>query len=248
MAWWGKGVGAAFGWLAGGPWGAALGFLLGNSADSGLGPGRRRLDQRIWTAGWLTPLFSLLGCVARADGRVSEAEVAFVRELIERMRLDGRQRARAARAFNAGREDRFRAEPALVRLRAAALGRADLAEGFLSLMVAVSRIDGEPGSSADTLLRKAAMLLGPGTDRLEEMLGGASPRTDGDVDAAYEVLGVATGASDREVKQAYRRLMHRHHPDRLGADATRENGEVAVRRTVEIRRAYERVVEDRSRN
>lgn len=247
MAWWGKGVGAAFGWLAGGPWGAALGFLLGNSADAGAGPARRRFGQRAWTAGWLAPLFSLLGCLARADGRVSEAEIAFVRELVERMRLDGRQRARAARAFNAGREDDFRAEPALVRLRAAALGRQDLAEGFLSLMVAVSRVDGEPGSRADALLRMAAMLLGPGTDRLEEMLGGRGVRPTGDVTAAYEILGLAEKASDREVKQAYRRLMHRHHPDRLGAGATAESVEVAVRRTVEVRRAYERVIEDRKR-
>lgn len=247
MAWWGKGVGAAFGWLAGGPWGAALGLLLGNSADAGTAPRRFRPGRSLWSAGWLTPLFGLLGCLARADGRVSEAEVAFARELMERMRLDSRQRGRASRAFNAGRDSGFRPEPALVRLRAVALGRPDLAEGFLSLLVALSGVDGEATARGRALLRKAAMLLGPGTDRLDEMLGRRAPRAAGDLDVAYAVLGVVEESSDREVKQAYRRLMHRHHPDRLDAGASSEAVEVAVRRTVEIRRAYERVVEDRKR-
>lgn len=242
--WWGRGVGAAFGWLAGGPWGAALGFLLGNSADMGSGPSPRRAGRRVFTAGWLAPLFGVMGRMARADGRVSEAEVAFVRELMERMRLDGRQRTRAARAFNAGRRADFRVEPALVRLRAVALGRPELAEGLLSLLVALSGVDGDPDPETDRLLRQAAMLLGTGTERLEEMLAGA-PRPEGDVRAAYETLGVAVGASDREVKLAYRRLMHRHHPDRLDAGASAATVETAVRRTVEIRRAYERVVEER---
>lgn len=245
MTWWGKGVGAAFGWLAGGPWGAALGFLLGNSADLGSVPGRRRAPERLFMTGWLSPLFGMLGCLARADGRVSETEVDFVRELMARMRLDANQRSRATRAFNAGRRRHFRAEPALVRLRAAALGQPDLAEGFLSLLVAISGVDGDTGPAAQKLLRKAAMLLGPGTGRLDEMLGRRAARPAGDLGRAYEILGVAAGASDREVKLAYRRLMHRHHPDRLEVNAPRERVEVAVRRTVEIRRAYERVVDER---
>ena len=58
---------------------------------------------------------------------------------------------------------------------------------------------------------------------------------------AYALLDVPAHASDEEVKQAYRRLMHQHHPDRLVREA---NDTVeAVRRATDqsslIRQAYD---------
>jgi DnaJ like chaperone protein len=54
----------------------------------------------------------------------------------------------------------------------------------------------------------------------------------------WEVLGVERGASREEITRAYRERLKEYHPDRVAQLGT-ELREVAHRKTVEIRRAYE---------
>ena len=54
----------------------------------------------------------------------------------------------------------------------------------------------------------------------------------------YDVLEVHPSADLREIKKAYRKLARRHHPDAQGDAGTAE-------RFIEIRRAYEAIVERR---
>jgi len=49
----------------------------------------------------------------------------------------------------------------------------------------------------------------------------------------YEVLGVSKGASDTEIKKAFRTLAKKHHPDTKGGDAG------AQKRFQEISAAYD---------
>ena len=51
----------------------------------------------------------------------------------------------------------------------------------------------------------------------------------------YQVLGVSPGASDEEIKKAYRRLAKKYHPDRNPGDAE------AARKMQEINAAYEQI-------
>lgn len=59
-------------------------------------------------------------------------------------------------------------------------------------------------------------------------------------DDPFAVLGVASSASDAEIDRAYRQLMGRFHPDRVGgaADDIRAVAEVRAR---EINAAYDRI-------
>lgn len=242
MRWWGKGLGATFGWAAGGPWGAAIGLLLGNSADAVAPDPRRWRDLKVAAslAGWYPALFAVLGHVARADGRVSRGDVRFARSLMARLRLSGRQRNVAVRAYNDGRDPAFRPEPSLLRLRSVAGDDKGLAEGFLAVLISAAAVDATPGARALFLLRRCAILLGVPAQRLEALLGASgADRKSGDRAAAYRTLGLSAAATDREVKLAYRRLMHRHHPDRLGTAASASLHAAAARRTAEIRRAWE---------
>jgi len=63
---------------------------------------------------------------------------------------------------------------------------------------------------------------------------------------AYQVLGVDRAASDADIKRAYRRLISRHHPDKLVSKGLPEEMmKVAAQKTHEIRQAYERIREAR---
>ena len=55
------------------------------------------------------------------------------------------------------------------------------------------------------------------------------------MDDPYKVLGVDPGASDEEIKKAYRRLAKKYHPDLNPGD------EVAARKMKEVNAAYERI-------
>ena len=70
---------------------------------------------------------------------------------------------------------------------------------------------------------------------------GFTPRSvAGQLDDAYAALGVAASASDKEVKQAYRKLMSQHHPDKLAAQGVPEDMmKVATEKAQEIQAAYD---------
>lgn len=55
------------------------------------------------------------------------------------------------------------------------------------------------------------------------------------IDDPYQVLGVSPGASDEEIKQAYRRLAKKYHPDRNPGDAE------AARQMQRVNAAYEQI-------
>jgi DnaJ like chaperone protein len=131
-------------------------------------------------------------------------------------------------------------------------------------MRAALMADGLAGATRDTLLRIASK-LGIGAmefAHLEAILrfqahAGAYGRTGGArpgqrpagksaLDEAYEILGVNPGASDAEVKRAWRRQMSENHPDKLVARGLPESMlEVAKQKTQAIQAAWERIREAR---
>ena len=77
MSWWGKAVGGAFGFMLGGPLGGMLGMALGHQFDHGfegvIGEGfTTQADMERIQAAFFTTTFSVIGHLAKADGRVSE--------------------------------------------------------------------------------------------------------------------------------------------------------------------------------
>jgi len=259
MSWWGKLVGGAFGFMLGGPLGAMFGAAIGHQFDRGLeGAGPARLGapggQERVQAAFFTSLFSVMGALAKADGRVSEDEIAMARSVMQQMALDEAQKRVAIDLFNAGKQPDFDLDAVVAQFRQESRRRTTLQRMFLEILLHAAWADGTLHPNEECLLRRVADGLGfPGAvyERLAAMVraqreffagGGAeevAPRADR-LREAYALLGVEETASDTEIKKAYRRLMNQHHPDKLVARGLPEEMiRMATEKTQEIKAAYE---------
>lgn len=262
MGWWGKVLGGAFGALVGGPLGAVLGAALGHSFDQGraqnfdAAPVLGRGEQERVQAAFFTATFALMGHLAKADGRVSEAEIRHAREVMERLGLPEAARQLAIDLFNQGKQPGFDHDAALAQLKRECGHRRNLLRLFLEIQIAGALADRELHGAELGILQRLADTLGLSAE-LEHLLtlhrvgaefGGPGageippPSPARKLADAYALLGLPESASDEEVKRAYKRLMAQHHPDKLVAQGLPEEMmKAATEKTVEIKAAYDTV-------
>lgn len=269
MSWWGKLVGGAFGFMLGGPLGAVLGAALGHNFDRGLSAlpddmGFEAGDrERVQTA-FFTTTFSVMGCIAKADGRVNREEIRMAEVVMAQMSLDAAMRKTAISLFHQGKSEDFDLDAILEQFRRECHGRSTLIGMFIEIQLQAAYADGRLDPAEDRMLQHICSRVGVSEldyRRLERMVraergfgggaGGAGPHgatSTGrpSLRAAYQVLGVDPKASDAEVKRAYRRLLSQHHPDKLVSKGLPEEMmKLAAQKTHEIRQAYESIREAR---
>ncbi|MBF7728487.1 DnaJ domain-containing protein [Pseudomonas sp. N040] len=238
MIWPATWLGALAGFALASVPGALLGGLLGRLLDS-----RLRLPD--WPAllnllRWRSPLgvdelrFVLLGRLARSTGRVQPAQIRQARDEMRRLGLDPRAQRLAEAAFNRGRDGADDLRGRLGRLRNQR-GEAQ------SLLLSCWRLAGATGGASAAqreLIMRWGDWLGWSVAELEALtigLGSLRGRRAQAADTAYQaalnLLGVSADSDPATIKQAYRRLLSRHHPDKqAGADPE------LVRRATEMTR------------
>ncbi|MCG8426500.1 MAG: co-chaperone DjlA [Chromatiales bacterium] len=268
MSWWGKVVGGTFGFMLGGPLGALLGAVVGHNVDKGfagikadeeLSPGDR---ERVQTA-FFTATFSVMGAIAKADGRVSPDEIALAKSVMQQMDLDADMRQTAINLFNQGKQADFPLDDVLEQFRRECHRRNTLIQMFIEIQLQAAYADGTVDPAEEQMLLRICSKLGIPEfvfRRLEKMIQaeqhfrGAGqqrgqqppPSRAPSLADAYDILNVPQSATDAEVKKSYRRLLSQHHPDKLVAKGLPEEMmQVAAQKTHEIRQAYEQIKETR---
>ena len=120
MAWWGKIVGGGFGFLMGGPLGAVIGASFGHQFDKGLNQdfdGSGYQGQERTQLAFFSAAFSVMGHVAKADGRVTQDEIDTARTMMKQMSLDEQQRKIAIELFNQGKQNDFDLDGVLLQFK-----------------------------------------------------------------------------------------------------------------------------------
>ena len=264
MRWMGKVVGAALGFAAyRSPLGALLGALFGHAYDeyqtqaASAAPLDDGGDPIAIGNLLFETAFAVMGYLAKADGRVTEAEIGAARGIMREMRLDEAHVKRAIAAFGVGKLPDYPIEAELARLRAVCGPRHDLLRVFLEIEVRAALAGNDLKGPVRGLLLGVAQRLGfSGLEvaqleaalRLQQGRGWSTPppAPGARLSTAYQVLGIAESASDEDVKMAYRRQMNENHPDKLVARGLPESmQELAKEKTQRIRAAYEIICEYR---
>lgn len=257
MGWWGKLLGGAFGFMLGGPLGALLGAAMGHNFDRGLdGVGRGPLpggnQERIQTA-FFTALFSTMGHLAKADGRVTDDEIDMARQIMAHMHLSPEQERTAKHLFNEGKQPDFQLDAVIEQFRRECHRRHTLLQMFIEMLIATALADGVVHTHERTVLYRIADHLGFSRAQLDQLIsmvtaqqhyagGGQAARAQTSLEDAYAVMGVSKRATDEEIKKAYRRLMNQHHPDKLVSKGMPEEMvKLATEKTQEIRAAYDQI-------
>ena len=252
-------LGGTFGYLVGGPIGAVLGAALGRSFGRAVGSVNAdqpdlSVRERAQLA-FFTATFGVMGQVAKADGHVSPDEIRLANQVMDELGLDPEQRRAARAIFNEGKSHRFPLDDVLDQLRSECGRATNLLRMFLEIQVQAAWADGGVHPEERRLLRHVAARLGFSAaicDEIERMVGagtrGPSRASAGpSLEDAYATLGVSADAPDAEVKRAYRRLMSRHHPDKLASKGLPEEMmRAATERTQQIKAAWDRVQAARS--
>jgi len=253
----GKIIGAALGYAIGGIVPALIGLAVGHLFDRGYArvqaeasPQRRQEVEK----SFFETLFTLLGYLAKADGRVSEHEVRQTETYMSQMGLTAEHRREAINLFKQGSGADFDPEAQIARFRKTCGRRPNLVRMLLVYLVNIALADGKLDDAEAQALRRVAAALGISAAMFEQLLqmiraqnsfggegsGQAGPSRADALQRAYEALGIEPEATDAQVKRAYRKLMSQHHPDKLiGQGMPDDMVKEANVRSHEIRTAYD---------
>ena len=266
--WWGKVLGAFLGFLMAGPAGALFGILIGNLFDKGLATHfarphwsyhaeKRKAVQKTF----FEATFSVMGHLAKVDGRVSKQAIQMAQTLMDEMALSHAQETAAKNYFNEGKSDGFNLKHTITTLKKISYDNPELLKLFIDIQYRAAKIDGL-STKKQQILNTILHLLGfaplreqyrfyedfanysrhQGTNyqSSDRQRHHQAPRSS--LDHAYGILGVSSATSKQDVKRAYQRLMSRNHPDKLIAKGLPEEMiKIANEKTQKIRKAYEEI-------
>lgn len=252
-------IGVVAGYYFLGWWGILLGLIVGSVIDRvrALGEGALNpMQHAVRQAVFLETVFIAMGKLAKADGRVSEEEIAHVEEFMQKLGMTAEHRQLAISWFRKGSDPAFNIEPVLARFNMVCGHTRNLKDVLLVYLIVMAHADGHLHPAEEELLTAWAGRLGYGPEAFRHLMnmvmnqshfGGQQADPAAALDDAYKALGVTKESSDAEVKRAYRKLMSQYHPDKLmGQGVPEDMIKMATEQAKEIQLAYDLVKKSRN--
>ncbi|WP_445386226.1 TerB family tellurite resistance protein [Robiginitalea sp. IMCC44478] len=222
--------------------GALLGFILGSLVDGVGGRGRQVFQDftrtQVSPADFELNLLSLCSLIIKADGRVSQQELDYVRQYF--LSTYGKEKANAIfRTFNEVIKKReISAQRICLYLNQRT--RYEVRLQLVHFLFGIANADGQVSAAEVAKLREIAGYLrisGNDFESIQAMFVEAA-------DNAYKILEIDRSASDAELKRAYRNMAKKYHPDRVNTqdEAIKKGAEEKFK---QVQKAYEQIQKER---
>lgn len=241
MSIWGKILGGAAGFALGGPLGAMLGASFGHAVDSGFvsGGGHASEDatkKMTFTIG----VIALSAKMAKADGQVTRDEIDAFREVFH---VPPHEVKNVGRVFDLARKDTAGFETYAQQIADLFKDNKRILEDLLGALFHIMKADGTIHPGELKFAEEVATIFG--FDEAHFLCLKALHLGADEADP-YTILNVDHGASDDDVKSAYKTLIKEHHPDKMIAEGLPEEFiEVANQKLAAINGAYDRICQAR---
>jgi DnaJ like chaperone protein len=252
-------IGLIAGYYFAGVTGTLLGFVAGwfvdrvrNYGTGGANPLQNTLRQTVF----LETLFIAAGRLAKADGRVSEAEIAHTEDLIRQLGMNQEHRTQAIALFKRGVDLDTDLAAICERFMSVCGHTRSLREVLVSFLITLALADRHLHPTEDALLADIAARLGYDSASYRHLMdmvlnqghfAAGTPNSENVLEDAYKALGVTTENTDNEIKRAYRKLMSQYHPDKLtGQGLPDDMIAMATEKTKEIQLAYDLIQKHRA--
>ncbi|MGB1311181.1 MAG: co-chaperone DjlA [Leucothrix sp.] len=267
---------AILGYIIYGFWGAIIGFFIGawltmkfrrsSAGLFGLNPKRRQERQQTF----INTVFMLMGKLAKADGRISEAEIAQAEAFMAQLEMTPERRKAAIALFKQGSQPDFSVDQTIKAFLSSCGDAANLKQLMVMYLLGAALADGKIVTEEQMLLKDIALKLGFSEQSFQQLLmmvqaqsqfsggryhsgqsRGYSPAQEAadSLALAYKALGVEKDVSDSALKKTYRKLIREFHPDRLmGQGLPEDMIKVATERSKEIQAAYDLIKKSRGLN
>jgi len=234
--------GALIGFIASGPLGGVVGFLLGMyidyiskdaSAESETVDPRGGETARATGSDFSMSLLILIAAIMNADGVTMKSELDLVKRMLVRTygEVKAKQMLLMLRELIKQKHDII-SVCRQIRLRMAYSQRLEL----LHVLFRISRADGNISAEEMQLLNTIGVHIGITTPDFMSLRAMFVHSPDSD----FTILDVASSASEEDVKKAYRKMAMRFHPDKLQGLGEDEK-KAAEEKFVRVQKAYENI-------
>ena len=231
MSIWGKITGAGFGWAIGGPLGALVGVVAGHVIDKSFDD-----PEVVFTMA----LIALSAKMAKADGEVSDSEIAVFEQLLN---VPEEEMPNVRRVFSVAQQSVAGYDAYARQVADIYRGRPGVLEDVLDALFHIAKADSVVHEKEMEYLETVADIFGFSDFEFARL---KASHIGPDRENPYLILGITPEISDEDLKKAYRRLVRENHPDSLiSRGVPKELVDIAHDKIAAINTAYERIQKER---